>query len=351
MTLSKLPKFFAPSDKQPTRPIRQQASSKFEPVALLDNFFTGRSFGQHAEWILTTDQYGELQLRSAEYRNDLPSELRAQLAFNEVATGGRLRLLNVASLHVFRTQYINQPTNMAGLNDPMCLFGTIYEVTLYGKDSALLSGVEGTLTVSRSDLLNGILDGAEYVFHLGNRNEGSSDLPCFNCLLPADRVENVTRGHGGVLTYPLMPLDIEPGNTHNEAIILQLIYDVLSSLQKDLIEEGSDNFLTTKVIPVPSRIALEEDLRVNGFTINGDIAKRKRGADAKSQIPLLTALVDLFAAELVRLPPEAKPQELLNLAAQVISSIPGWPSNTSLATNKLCAPSNQAFREKHRHPR
>jgi hypothetical protein len=78
-------------------------------------------------------------------------------------------------------------------------------------------------------------------------------------------------------------------------------------------------------LPVPNRMTLEQQLMAKGYEIKGDTAIKKMEARGGFQ-GFLAAVFGSFMSERLELPPECEVDDFLNLAANTLSALPGWPS-------------------------
>lgn len=335
-----IPRYFV------TRPDADTITSSEEipPAHVIDSFFTGGRHLVDREWIVTTDCLGNLRAVPDEARNAFPESLQAELAWHEVSGGNRKRLLEVTEFFLFYMQLLEQPTETPGLNDPVYLYGTIYGPY---PDAGMMrsSGIEGQLTITRADLLEGLLQGAGYAFHCAKPGgEGGPELRCFHLPLPADREEEIERGRGVVITYPLLPPELILDEASNETVVSRLLYDILTALKEDFVRENINHPLRSMMLPVPSRFMLGQQLQSNGYEIEGNQATKKTQAGSGFQ-GFLASVFGSLMSEVLELPPEGKVDDFLRIAAATLNNFPGWPSRRALALrNRLKSAPPDAYR-------
>ncbi len=341
-----LPKYFVSRADGVVRPLAEM----LPPAHVLDAFFVGGPHLVEREWIVATDAVGNLMAMPDENRAALPETLQAELAFHEMIGMQRKRLLEVAEFFLFYVQFLEQPVQAPGLNDPVYLYGTLFGPypTSAGQPPA---GRQGQLTVTRADLLEALAQGAQYAFrYVGTSGAEQASPRCFHFLLPADREEELERGRGFVLAYPLLPPELIINDVSNEVTVRQLAYDVLSALRDDLRSAGVRHPLCDTTLPVPSRYLLEQELQSKGYEINGDTARKKQTADEGFQGWLASAFGTLMS-ERLELPPEASTDEFVMLAARTLDTFAGWPSPRATALrNRVRLAPPEAYRHARQQP-
>lgn len=316
---------------------RDTYPSEIDPTQVIDNFFVGGRLVTEQEWAITVDPYGRLQGWVVSNNNVLAPELQSQLAYSDVACASKIRCLDAKSFYLFHMQLLEQPADAPGLNDPVYLYGTIYGP--YPEAGSNPSpGIEGQLTVTRADLLDGIITGTMFSFR--SAPEGGSGPPTrtFNVLLPGDRDEDIAAGNGLIMMYPLHPPEMINLGTANEPIVSQLLYDVLSSLKEDLVLQKVNNPLRTMTLPVPNRFVMEQDLMSQGYKIKNGVAIRSKLVSTNQFSGVLASVFGDIAADRLDLPPEGTVDDLIEIAKQCIYQIPGWPPPRTIALRRKSEP-------------
>jgi hypothetical protein len=306
---------------------------------IIDSLFIGHSHLREREWLIATDCVGGLTALPDENLESVPASLQHELAYHEISGRRQLRMIEATEVYLFYPQLLEQPGGAPGWNDPVYLYGSLYgpwpEVA--GTNEAHI-GVEGQLTVTRADLLDGLVRGAEYAFHYSRPGgESGPDARCFNLILPGDSENEIRRGAGIILTYPLLPATLITTDVSNEIVVSQLLYDLLSALKEDLIREKIGHPLREWTLPVPSRLTLEQELQSQGYTIKGEKAVRKT-ASGEGFKGFLTSVFGALMSEEVDLPPEGEVDEYFDLARRALQSLPGWPSPCGLALRECIKP-------------
>jgi hypothetical protein len=322
---------------------RDELPAEIDPTQVIDNFFTGGRSVMEREWAITIDPYGRLQGWTVSAGNVLSSELQSQLAYNDVACDSRVRCLDAQNFYLFHMELLEQPADAPGLNDPVYLYGTLYG-PYPEAGSQPCPGIEGQLTVTRADLLDGIVNGAMFGFRGAPEGGAGPAHRVFNVLLPGDRDEEINAGRGLVMMYPLNPAEMINTGSANEIIVSQLLYDVLSSLKDDLVRTKVNNPLRNLVLPVPNRYVMEQDLIGQGYTIKGEVALRSKLVATNQFTGVLASVFGDMAADKLDLPPEGTVDDLIKIAQDCIYRLPGWPPPRTLQLRARCQPATPDVR-------
>jgi hypothetical protein len=296
-------------------------------IHALDSFFTPRLEGL-VEWAIVVDGEGRLHALDAGQRSAFPSDVQAQLAFNEVARATSARTLDLAAFYLFDLDVAEQTSDQPGLNDPVYLYGTLcgpYGATVQETPTA----TEGQLTLTRTDLLEGIVRGADHAFrYAGPAGRPGAACRCFHLMLPADREQQIQTGHGIALAYPLLPAALLTSNPANEIVMNQLVFDMLTALKNDATKSNEENPLRTQLLPVPSRSLLEQELVKQGFRIEGNAAVKTPQATGMVGELLLAVFGD-YVKKRVEIPPEATIDQFVDIARTSVAALRDWPSSRS----------------------
>lgn len=314
MSQRPLPRYFV------SRSERQAPGEILPPDHVVDSFFVGARHLAAREWAVAVDAAGGMQTLPRD-DGELSEAIQTELAYHEM-TGGRGRLLEASEVFLFSLELLEQPAGTPGWNDPVYLYGT-----LYGPHPAYeqAPGVEGQLTITRGDLLEGLIRSADHAFRYSRPGAENKPPRCFHLTLPADREEEIRQGAGIVLAYPLLPEELIRTDVSNEIVVKQLIYDILAAIKEDLERERVAHPLRSMVIPVPSRFTLEQQLMAEGYSIeNGAAVKKAPGGEGFKGF--LAGVFGSLMNDSLELPPEADVDEFLEIAGRVLNSLPGWPS-------------------------
>lgn len=307
------------------------------PAHILDSFFIGSRHLEEREWIVAVDILGGLQFLPDAQRASLPEPVQHELAFNEIASANRGRLLEASEVFLFDLQLLEQPAGTPGWNDPVYLYGRLYGPFPESANEPQ-DGVEGQLTLTRGDLLQGLVDGSAGAIRCAGTSASTDQARrCFHLLLPGDAEEEIRRGAGLILAYPLLPAELITTDVSNEIVVSQLLHDLLSALKEDLEREQVEHPLRRLTLPVPHRASLEQQLRSQGYEIEGDTARRKVDAGEGFK-GLLASVFGALTSDSLKLPPEAEVDELLDLAKRTLTSLPGWPSPRACALRDCLKP-------------
>lgn len=332
MAKSQFPRFFIANsvDGQPEAPTT--------PVRVVDHFITAGRHRAEAEYVIAIDMNGNPCTIGERELQENGNELQAQLAYSGV-TQPLTRALSINQFYVFTIEYFERPDDAPGFNDPVHLYGNIFGPV---PDDAAPLATPGQLTVTRADILTGLLASASYPFHY--ESTGGLWSRCFNLLLPGGREDETSRGDSLILAYPIPTSGVLSADGSNELTAMQLLYDVLFDLRAELERHQiRHHHLHDIVLPVPSRKALETQLEGKGYVIKGDLAIRKPGGNNM----VVGALTQIFKSleDRMELPPQATIEQLLEIAKSTLTSVRGWPppqsqqiqAKTSKASAELMA--------------
>lgn len=326
-----LPKYFLSRAGAPN-PARQPQS----PAHVVDCFCLTNNHTASQEWIVATDSLGNLQAFADDSRNHLPAQVQTELAWFEMSSHHK-RQIEAAEVYLFYLQVLEQLPEAPGLNDPIYLYGTLFGP--YPSPSPV-AGVEGQLTITRADLLEGMLLGAEFAFRFAGN--GGNPSRCFHLMLPADSEDAIRQGQGVVLAYPLLPPELILADVANELFTCRLLYDTMSALKSDAEEEKIPHPLNRTTLPVPSRALLEQHLQAEGYEIKGEKAVRNANRNRRDggQAGLLATVFGALLGESLKLPPEGQPEDFLELAKLTLRALPAWPTARSVALKNLVKPAS-----------
>lgn len=299
---------------------------------LLDQFFIRARHLEEREWFVALDAIGNLQAIRGD-GSELPPDLRNQLAYHEISGPNRGRSLEVEQFYLFTIQLLEQPTGTPGVNDPLYLYGT-----LFGPYPESSEGVEGQLTITRGDLLGGLVHEAAHAFHYpSGGTKAAPDRRCFHLLLPGDTEDETRRGRGVILAYPLLPIELVADDIANELIVSRLLHDVLASLKEDLARENLQSPLTSWTLPTHNRRMLEQELITQGYVIEGNSAVKKVQGGKGFQ-GLLASVFGALMQDRLELPPEGTVDQFLSIAHRTIEHLPGWPQARAVALRSRVGP-------------
>jgi hypothetical protein len=287
------------------------------------------------EWLVVADALGRLAALPDTDRSQLPENVQRELAYHEIGGARKSRRIEASELFLFNLQLVEQPVPSPGVDDPVYLYGTLSGPFPAGAESPV---VEGQLTATRTDLLDGLVQGLGYAFRYpGNGGASGEHAHCYHLPLPGDREEELRAGRGVVLAYPLLPTEFFLTDPSNEIIVRQLWYDLLKALQDDLRCEIADHPLCGVTLPVPSRHLLEQRLMSEGYEIQGDQAIRKRGDEAGFR-KLLNHVLDALSCETLPLPPEGRTEDFQAISRAALERLPGFPPPRTVALRQRLNP-------------
>jgi hypothetical protein len=249
-------------------------------AVLLDVFAIQGADATLEEWVVGLDDRGLLAAQRMEPEDQLLPAVRADLAVHEVGRG-RARVLAVESLHLFEVFGIDQTPDVPGLDDPVCLYGALLGPLVSGPEIQHYQRLEGQLTVSRGDVLHGLIAGAGDAFvHFDQVTDRSART--MHMLLPGARLEELKQGRGTVLAYPVLGADVTVMGPGNESLVDEILHDLVTAVWREMDHD---------------RAVARRGRRLFSFLGGGQRA----------------------------LPPEVTTDDLLRLAAKALEDFPGWP--------------------------
>lgn len=317
-----LPRYFvarsgAPDNSGVQAPIMQ----------IIDSFLVGGRHLSEMDCVVGVDAAGDLQICGMASARQFDEVMQGQLTYNELSARAGRRILSVGSrLYLFALQLLEQPGDSPGLNDPVYLYGKLFGIFPEAPNSL---GIEGQLTVTRADILQGIADGDKYGFtYAAGTNHSQLPTRCLHFMVPGDNDSELQRGAGAVIVYPLPTAELAANDPSNEMTIKQIVFDILQSLKKDLEANNVRSKLSKLDLPVPSRSALEASLEARGYGIKGNTAVRKMPVPGVNN-PIMDGVLEHLYGKITRdkleLPPEGTLDDFVELAGMAMKSISGWP--------------------------
>lgn len=310
---------FVASGGAPRDPIASDPATVEDVRAIVN--VTGAA-GVH-ELVIATELGGGIRVLDG--RDGLAPRAKAQLAFHDVASGRSLDL-RCDELFVFDLSAIEMLPDAPGLDDALYLYGAMrgpYPRVL----GAPVRAVDGQLTVTRSDLLRGLVEGVASAFAYAPDAHGSR---CVHALLPGERADKIDAGRGVVLALPLSPGWVLDAPVPNDLVAAQLLYDVLSALRADVQHPPM-----ATPLPVPSRALLERTLIAAGWKITGNEATRPKGKGLLGSV--------LGGSEKRILPRQGSLDELVAEAKVALSSTPLPPTAEAAAIGRRLSPPPRAI--------
>jgi len=317
------PRYFVPHAASAAEPVPSDASAMTHVV---DAFCLEAPHLLEQEWIVGIDAVGTVHVVPASQREQLPAATRAQLTHHEVASGRTPRHIATAELYFFAVELVEHPSDAEGFNDPVYLYGHLSGP--WPGDAPMR--VPGQLTVTRGDVLAGLVHGAVDAFHYAPTLESPTAPRGYHALLPGDRPERLAEGRGLVLAWPAVPPELQMGDAANGPMVARILHDVLTQLQEDARAHGGPAPLARMELPVPSRAMAIADLELRGYEVKGDVAILRRNHPG-----LLTRMAEWLRAEKVKVPAEADAPGFIAVARQALTALPGWPSATERALRGL----------------
>ncbi len=291
-------------------------------VRVLDIFVLGSRHRTDQEWVVGLDALGELVARPLADA-ELMSGACKDLAHHGAVAGGTPRRLDFDAVHIMTVETVEHVQSEASLRHAVYLYGRMRGPI--PETGGAGHGVDGMLAVSRAEILQALAWAANRCFQVAASDAGAS-ARCAQLALPGEGANTLAQGRGLVLAYPLFPAEVSFDDPSNDMLVSHLAYDVLRSLQNELVRADSGARFVAETLPVPSRAEVISKLRAQGFSIDGDTAIKKNEADG-----VTGWLGNVFGVGVkkVLIPPEASVDVYLELAGQALELVAEWPSGAS----------------------
>jgi hypothetical protein len=275
---------------------------------VIDVFRAGRS--EPRDWVVGLDVNEHPVLLDPSQRAELAPALQAEVSGHELLFAPRT--LAVPRFFVMFVEKVEPGADLRGENDPMALHGELAGPF----PSTSPQRVPGVLTTTRVELLDALVRSGPFAFHHALEEGGIRQPRTFPLHLAADGARELANA-GFVIAY----LREAGGRIGNERTLRAMLYEVLSELREQVREQSPKHPLVRAELPVPDRAAHVFRLEGEGYTIEGEVAKRKRrGA---------------LLAERRKLPPEGTVDDYLALANASLAVVPGWPSARASALKSM----------------
>ena len=289
---------------------------------LLDVFYLRAAESQPASLVAVVGCLGgTISAVSADAPERLPDDVRDQVQLSRINHRNRFRLITARNIDVFKLEALRLNASGLGFNDPVQLFGSLQARMSHdrGQVSIALVNNEGRMTVGRIDLLHAIRQGIARP-HVSAAANSTSTYHAL--ILTGDSsVANVESSM--MVLYPLA--DPVLGDiADNEAIFRTATYNVLSSLQGDMVRAGIQTPFTENRLPVPNRALYIDGLLQDGYEIRGNTAyktDRNRRPQSTTLLGQVKHSVGSWFAPAVGLPLEANLIEYGALIDEGLSQI------------------------------
>ena len=190
---SELPPFFTPRVGVEARELTLNLAG----VQQATDVFVATFGAEDAKpWVVVIDEAGSFFLSELERRGELPARVRDMV--NEQLLGPALRQVHLKELYLFALLAADAGIDRPGLNDPMALDGTLFGPFPSDKPMAL----EGRLTITRGDLLQGAVEGHATRFFVTGHQLDPRVCGTTGLMLPASEAKALQAGRGAATTTP-----------------------------------------------------------------------------------------------------------------------------------------------------
>lgn len=295
------------------------------PAHIIDMFYLREPGIELAERVIIAGCLeGAIDVFTNEAVATLEHHLQSQIQTVDVNQRGCFRAITAKELYIATLDAIEQEVRAPGFNDAVYLYGRMQAKIAFdsGKVQVARLDNEGRFTIGRIDVLHAYKEAAARAFQ--NPSEPGEHM--YHLMVPAAPLDTIKRGYGVTLVYPFLdPLTFSGAD--NVFIIMRIVYDLLSRLQQDMLQEQRHHPFTTATIPVPSRHRLENELQADGYTLSGDVAIKQPGEQsgaAQGQITFLSRLRHMaaqWAAPRIILPAQATPHDYRAMIDDVLPAL------------------------------
>jgi hypothetical protein len=242
----------------------------------------------------------------------------AARALNAGEVAGNALELLTPHTWAFGLHYASARPDVAGLDDPIELHGTLFGPFPGGPgDPPRARG--GVLTCTRGEVLDAVVRGSWKPF---SASVDSDHGDVITLVFGAGSTADLALGNGVVLALPFEPDAVDVTGPGNDGPVRRLLRDVLDALKTDAASEGHEE-LASREIPHATRADVVSQLVMAGFEIAGDVAVRRSGGLLRRLFP-----------ERVKLAEPGTTQQFLALAALALDDLPRWPSERALALRR-----------------
>ena len=289
---------------------------------LLDVFYLRAAESQPASLVAVVGCLGgTISAVSADAPERLPDDVRDQVQLSRINHRNRFRLITARNIDVFKLEALRLNASGPGFNDPVQLFGSLQARMSHdrGQASIALVNNEGKMTVGRIDLLHAIRQGIARPHVSAAANSTST----YHALISTGDSSVANVASSMMVLYPLA--DPVLGDiADNEAIVRIATYNLLSSLQGDMVRAGIQTPFTANRLPVPNRALFIDGLLQDGYEIRGNTAyktDRNRRPQSTTLLGQVKHSVGSWFAPAIGLPLEANLIEYAALIDEGLSQI------------------------------
>ncbi len=249
---------------------------------------------------------------------DLHPSLQGSYQQARVSKRDKFRYIEAAEMDFYSISNISQQTDHQGFNDPITLRARVSARAkiVLGKLEIKKVLHQGELTVGRLDLLHAY---ASSQFPISTFGENHAQI---NQLIVATRpLQAVEKRQGIGLVYPIIDAGTieQMGNNH---IMMRVTHDLLAFLQKDMLDQGITHPFVSAILPLPNRERVERELEAEGYVIKDDTAtrstKKSTTPASGSFIDKLRQLLPSWSQEQIQIPPQATPEDYVQLIREVL---------------------------------
>jgi hypothetical protein len=286
-----------------------------QPANLIDAFYLQGSDGRTDFFSVAGCIDGSL-IVSRDGENGLPTDMQEQVKALKVGNRERFKGITTDTITAFSIAGIEESLSIRGLNDPITLHGTGSTVSRFGD----VETRDQKIMVGRLDLLAAYRNGLTYAFRSTDPTNTSGVIVP---LLFEDQSRQAGAGENLVLAYPMLdPTTFTYAD--NSYVTLNLVYDLLLQLQRDVREEKIPCKLSDMAVPAPNKDLLITSLIEDGYVIDGNEAFRKAPGTSepkKGMLGRLRSIAEDWSADRITLPSEATHEDYAIIIEETLDRV------------------------------
>lgn len=314
------PEYFQPRADQES--ILAEKEGARIATSLLDIFYLRASDSEPASLVAVVGcMGGEIDVVCSDSFDRMPDDVKEQIQLLQINQRNRFRLIVAQKIDIFRLDALKTDISGKGFNDAVRLFGSM-QARIFchnGKTSIVLIESEGRIAIGKIDLLQSI--------RMGISNplvQLIADVKkTYHMFIATGKNSEVLRGKSLALVYPLRDPDIGE-IADNEEIMRNVTYNLLNSLQSDMIQSGIRIPFTENLFPVPNRAQFIEKIKEEGYEIRGNAAFKtdvNRKPRSTTLLGQLRQSAESWFAPVVGLPYEASLDDYAALIDEGLSHV------------------------------
>ncbi|MBI5497744.1 MAG: hypothetical protein HY904_22245 [Deltaproteobacteria bacterium] len=288
------PRFFAPSGPPVAIP-PPPAQAR-----VVDRFLYERE-----PWVSRLDDAGHLHATREDAVRARGGDVVRLLNAHELA--GAARTFRIRGIWLAQFTAIETTLDTPGINDSIELRGRLHGPFPSGQPFSW----PGRLTVTRAELLDGLVRGLAHAFRVSL--SATAEESVVGAVLPGGDLAATVDRHGVILAYPCGGDDTWAA-AGNQAQVRQFFYALLDQMRAEQAAERPRRLAAAQV-PAPDQAWMEARYRERGYRVQNGTAVRKR-----------SGMVGRFFPERVAVAAQGTARDFAVLSQVALGEAEGWPS-------------------------